>query len=163
MSASGAAVLLFAAAARLLQLAFTFGRTALPAGLFVPSLYIGACIGRCFGNFTAFVVGAGLAVGPKVHVEPGVFALVGAAAMLSGVSRTAVSLVVIMVELTGEYTYVVPLMCAVLTSKLVADSLAPSVYSVQSSLEGFTEETATVCVSATVADFVEPCREMNME
>eukprot|EP00929_Paragymnodinium_shiwhaense_P051365 TRINITY_DN25865_c0_g1_i4.p1 TRINITY_DN25865_c0_g1~~TRINITY_DN25865_c0_g1_i4.p1 ORF type:complete len:842 (-),score=154.45 TRINITY_DN25865_c0_g1_i4:187-2712(-) len=168
VSAWSNAALLLAAAVRLVQLACSFGQLALPAGLFVPSMYIGACLGRCLGNLTAFVVGTGLAAGSKVHVEPGIFALVGAAAMLSGVCRTTVSLVVIMVELTGEYTCVVPLMCAVLTSKLVADSLTPSIYAVQSALAGFTQEPdldaeAKLGLLATLAEFAEPCREMSLE
>jgi chloride channel 3/4/5 len=48
---------------------------------------------------------------------------VGAAASLAGVTRTTVSLAVIMFELTGTLSYVVPVMLAVLVAKTVADSL----------------------------------------
>lgn len=48
---------------------------------------------------------------------------VGAAATLAGVTRTTVSLVVIMLELTGSLNYVVPIMLAVLLAKTVADML----------------------------------------
>jgi hypothetical protein len=58
-------------------------------------------------------------------VIPGLYAMVGAAATLSGVTRTTVSLVVIMFELTDSLTYVVPLMLAVLVAKTVADALEP--------------------------------------
>jgi len=43
-------------------------------------------------------------------VTPGLYAMVGAAAMLGGVTRMTVSLVVIMFELTGGVRYIVPLM-----------------------------------------------------
>jgi H+/Cl- antiporter ClcA len=48
---------------------------------------------------------------------------VGAAATLAGVTRTTVSLVVIMIELTGSLNYVVPIMMAVLLAKTTADLL----------------------------------------
>ena len=43
--------------------------------------------------------------------------MVGAAATLGGVTRMTVSLVVIMFELTGGLTYILPLMVGVLVSK----------------------------------------------
>lgn len=48
---------------------------------------------------------------------------VGAAATLAGVTRTAVSLAVIMFELTSTLNYVVPVMLGVLIAKTVADGL----------------------------------------
>lgn len=50
-------------------------------------------------------------------------AMVGAAATLSGVTRTTVSLAVIMFELTGTLTYSVPVMLSVLVAKTIADAL----------------------------------------
>jgi len=49
----------------------------------------------------------------------------GAAAALSGVTRTTVSLAVIMFELTDTLTYAVPVMISVLVAKTVADMLEP--------------------------------------
>ena len=43
-------------------------------------------------------------------VTPGMYALVGAAAALGGVTRMTISLVVIMFELTGGLSYVIPIM-----------------------------------------------------
>ena len=54
-------------------------------------------------------------------MNPGLYAMVGAAASLSGVTRMTVSLVVIMYELTGGLLYIVPLMVATMTAKWVAD------------------------------------------
>jgi chloride channel 3/4/5 len=48
---------------------------------------------------------------------------VGAAATLAGVTRTTVSLAVIVLELTNTLNYVVPIMLAVLVAKTVADAL----------------------------------------
>ncbi|KAF5354712.1 hypothetical protein D9756_005341 [Leucocoprinus leucothites] len=62
---------------------------------------------------------------PSKGVIPGLYAMVGAAASLSGVTRTTVSLAVIMFELTDTLTYAVPVMLAVLVAKTVADALEP--------------------------------------
>ena len=48
---------------------------------------------------------------------------VGAAATLAGVTRTTVSLAVIVLELTATLNYVVPVMLGVLIAKTVADGL----------------------------------------
>jgi chloride channel 3/4/5 len=53
-----------------------------------------------------------------------VYALVGAAATLGGFTRMTVSLVVIIFELTGELSYILPVMLTVLVSKWVADAIA---------------------------------------
>ncbi|CAK9071979.1 unnamed protein product [Durusdinium trenchii] len=106
-SASLLMELLLAALIRLLQTILTFG-VPCPAGLFVPSLFTGAAIGR----FVGVIVQAAnheRQIFPRT-VEPGVYAMVGAAAVLGGVCRVTISLVAIMLELTGGMTYIVPFM-----------------------------------------------------
>lgn len=71
--------------------------------------------GSLFGRLLGQWVGNG---------SPGTYAMVGAGAFLAGVTRMTVSLVVIMVELTGDLEYVLPHMVAILIAKLVADSLS---------------------------------------
>jgi chloride channel 3/4/5 len=109
----------------------TFG-IKLPAGIFVPTLGVGACAGRILGIAVQYAYWAHpdarvfrVCGGDLDCVIPGLYAMVGAAAALSGVTRTTVSLVVIMFELTDTLTYVVPLMIAVLVAKTVADALEP--------------------------------------
>jgi chloride channel 3/4/5 len=109
----------------------TFG-IKLPAGIFIPTLGVGACAGRVLGIAVQYWhwrhPGAAVfsACGAeKDCVLPGLYAMVGAAAALSGVTRTTVSLVVIMFELTDTLAYVIPLMIAVLVAKTVADALEP--------------------------------------
>lgn len=51
------------------------------------------------------------------------YSQIGAAATLAGVTRTTVSLAVIVIELTGTLNYVVPVMLSVLVAKTVADGL----------------------------------------
>ncbi|KAG7098607.1 hypothetical protein E1B28_000530 [Marasmius oreades] len=109
----------------------TFG-IKLPAGIFIPTLGVGALAGRVFGIWmrywqyqrpeTPIFKACG---GDLDCIIPGLYAMVGAAATLSGVTRTTVSLAVIMFELTDTLTYAVPVMLAVLVAKTVADALEP--------------------------------------
>lgn len=58
---------------------------------------------------------------------PGGYATVGAAAFSGAVTHT-ISTSVIIFELTGQITYVIPILIAVLISNAVASLLAPSLY-----------------------------------
>ncbi|PBK81935.1 hypothetical protein ARMGADRAFT_1171198 [Armillaria gallica] len=109
----------------------TFG-IKVPAGIFIPSLGVGACAGRILGIFMQWLQmthpDAPIFKPCKGDLDciiPGLYAMVGAAASLSGVTRTTVSLAVIMFELTDTLTYAVPVMLAVLVAKGVADALEP--------------------------------------
>lgn len=93
---------------------------------------VGACAGRIVGilvqwaqfnypNSPMFAV----CNGDLNCVIPGLYAMVGAAASLSGVTRATISLAVIVFELTNTLTYAVPVMLAVLVAKTVADALEP--------------------------------------
>merc|ERR1711981_1017378 len=61
-------------------------------------------------------------------IDPGGFALIGAAAFFGGVSRLTISLTVIMMEITNDIRFLLPIMTAVLVAKLVADQLTHSLY-----------------------------------
>jgi chloride channel 3/4/5 len=109
----------------------TFG-IKVPAGIFIPTLGVGACAGRIVGLAVQYArwrwpaASVFSSCGEIEHcVIPGLYAMVGAAAALSGVTRTTVSLAVIMFELTDTLTYVVPVMLSVLVAKTVADALEP--------------------------------------
>jgi len=66
------------------------------------------------------------------------YAMVGAAAALGGVTRMTVSLVVIMFELTGGVKYIVPLMAAAMASKWVGDALGrEGIYDAHIGLNGY--------------------------
>jgi chloride channel 3/4/5 len=101
----------------------TFG-IKVPSGVIIPALDAGAFFGRLLGQLIP-------------SISPGIFAMVGSAAFLAGVSRMTVSLVVIMFELTGELEYVVPHMIAILVAKWVADAIGrDSVYDLAQSVLG---------------------------
>lgn len=70
-------------------------------------------------------------------IDPGVYSMVGAAAVLGGVCRMTISLVVIMLELTGGLDYVVPFMLAVLLAKVVGDTLNEGIYDLYIVMKGY--------------------------
>lgn len=99
-----------------------------PAGIFVPSMAIGATFGRMIGIlvkalYNAFPHAAFFsACQPDVPcITPGTYAFLGAAAALAGVTRITVAVVVIMFELTGALTYILPTMLVVMITKGVGD------------------------------------------
>jgi H+/Cl- antiporter ClcA len=59
----------------------------------------------------------------------GVFAIIGAAAMTSSVTRT-ISVAMIVFELTGSLSHSVPVLIGVLVSYAISNSLAMSVFDV---------------------------------
>lgn len=65
--------------------------------------------------------------GQTAQVVPGGYSTVGAAAFSGAVTHT-ISTSVIVFELTGQITYVIPILIAVLVSNAVASLLAPSIY-----------------------------------
>ncbi|CBQ73889.1 probable voltage-gated chloride channel (clc-a) [Sporisorium reilianum SRZ2] len=99
-----------------------------PAGIFVPSMAIGATFGRMVGILVKALYNAFphwslfSACQPDVPcITPGTYAFLGAAAALAGVTRITVAVVVIMFELTGALTYILPTMIVVGITKGVAD------------------------------------------
>eukprot|EP00667_Euglena_gracilis_P003164 EG_transcript_3172 len=123
--------LLIAGLLKTILMVFSIGLK-LPAGLFVPSLYTGACFGRLVGVLLRdfyeahpeWALFAECHHSPAQCVVPGVYAIVGAAAVLSGVTHMTICLAVIVFEITGDLEIVMPVMLAVLTSKLVSEMIA---------------------------------------
>jgi chloride channel 3/4/5 len=129
--------LLCACFIRLIQMTFTFG-CAVPCGLFVPSLYTGACLGRVVGiGMRHLAVATGGAIIAPAMVNPGVYAMVGAAAVLGGVCRVTISLVVICLELTGGSQIIPAFMLALLISKWVGDLFTGGIYDMCIELRGY--------------------------
>lgn len=92
-----------------------------PGGLFTPSLTLGALLGGLLGYvWGLFWPG----------VPPGLFAVVGAAAVLAATTHGPISAVVLVLELTGrDRSIILPLVLAVGTATLVARTIDPrSIY-----------------------------------
>ena len=115
--------LIYGALVKLILTIVTFG-CKVPSGIIIPALDAGAFCGRLIGQWIT-------------SINPGIFAMVGAASFLAGVSRMTISLTVIMFELTGELEYIVPNMTAIMISKWIADAIsAEGVYDLAQSVLG---------------------------
>jgi H+/Cl- antiporter ClcA len=96
-------------------------RSGVPGGLFTPSLTVGALLGAILGHaWSWFWPG----------VPPGLFAVLGAAAVIAATTQGPISTVILMMELTGrDRSFVLPLLLVVATATLVARSVEPrSIY-----------------------------------
>ena len=87
-------------------------------GIFMPSLFIGAMAGSAF----AVVV---VPLWTSSDLNPGAFALVGMAAVFSGVSRASFTSILIVFEITGDYALVLPLMLTVAIATVLTSRLHP--------------------------------------
>jgi CIC family chloride channel protein len=87
-------------------------------GIFAPSLFIGGTLGGAVGMLDRTLLG---------HVgEPvGAFALVGMGAVFAGIIRAPMTSVLIIVEMTGGYSLILPLMIANMTAYGLARSWRP--------------------------------------
>lgn len=99
-----------------------------PAGIFVPSMAIGASFGRTIGILVQALHEAypasvffSACQQDAPCITPGTYAFLGAAAALSGIMHITVSVVVIMFELTGALTYILPTMIVVGVTKAVSE------------------------------------------
>lgn len=98
-----------------------------PCGMFIPMMKIGASYGRLIGESVHYWFPNGLGYVNFVPVLPGGYAVVGSAAFSAAVTHS-VSVGVILFELTGQITHIVPVMIAVLIANYVASLLQPSMY-----------------------------------
>ncbi|XP_058509108.1 H(+)/Cl(-) exchange transporter 7 isoform X1 [Solea solea] len=108
---------------------WTYG-LAVSAGVFIPSLLIGAAWGRLCG-----ILLAAITTPAPLWADPGKYALIGAAAQLGGIVRMTLSLTVIMVEATGNVTYGLPIMLVLMTSKIVGDYFVEGLYDIHIKLQ----------------------------
>ncbi|HEX2895811.1 MAG TPA: chloride channel protein [Marmoricola sp.] len=87
-------------------------------GVFAPSLFIGAMLGSAFGEIV-HQADPGLA-GPI-----GAYGLIGMGAVFAGAARAPITAVVIMFELTGQYSIILPLMTAIVLASGISHRLTP--------------------------------------
>jgi len=96
-------------------------RCGAPGGLFTPSLTVGALLGAVLGHAWSWL---------WPGVPPGLFALLGAAAVLAATTQGPISTVVLMMELTArDRSFILPLLLVCATATLVARTIEPrSIY-----------------------------------
>ncbi|XP_063220427.1 chloride channel protein 2 isoform X2 [Bacillus rossius redtenbacheri] len=99
-----------------------------PSGSFIPVFKVGAALGRIMGEVMSILFPSGVSYGGSINpIIPGGYATVGACAFSGAVTHT-ISVSVIVFEMTGQITHIIPIMIAVLISNAVAALLQPSIY-----------------------------------
>jgi CIC family chloride channel protein len=72
-------------------------------GAFAPSLFIGAMLGGSYGGFLGRFF-------PHIVTEPAAFVLVGMGGVLAGVAKVPVAAIIMVAEMTGGYSLILPMM-----------------------------------------------------
>ena len=90
--------------------------TGAPGGIFAPLLALGAMIGLGVGQLMHLLL-------PTVVTQPEVFAVVGMAAYFAAIVRAPLTGVILILEMTGNYWQLLPLMTACFCAYLVAEHL----------------------------------------
>jgi CIC family chloride channel protein len=100
----GMGMLLLLAVMKIVATSFTISSGG-SGGVFGPSMLIGGMIGGSYGQLIAHLV-------PEAHINPAAFVLVGMGGFFAGVSKTPLTSIVMVSEMTGSYSLLVPLMLA---------------------------------------------------
>ncbi len=90
--------------------------TGAPGGIFAPLLALGALIGLGVGEATHLFA-------PRLVPVPAIFAVVGMAAYFTAIVRAPLTGVVLIIEMTGNYAQMLPLLVACFGAYVVAEGL----------------------------------------
>ena len=92
--------------------------TGTPGGMFAPTLFIGAMLGAAVG-------GAEHVLLPHLTGSPGTYALVGMGVLFAGFLRAPMTSVFMVLEVSGNYSIILPVMVANTFAYLIARGLQP--------------------------------------
>jgi CIC family chloride channel protein len=85
-------------------------------GIFAPLLVLGGLLGLLVGKLSQDIL-------PAAVPEPEAFAVVGMAAAFAGIVRCPLTGIVLIIEMTGHYELILPLMVASFTASIIADEI----------------------------------------
>jgi chloride channel protein, CIC family len=105
-------LLLVLCAAKIVATVLSYGSGG-AGGIFAPSLFIGGMLGGAIGELDVALL-------DHAADTKGAFALVGMGAMFAGIIRAPMTSVLIIFEMTGSYSLILPLMIANMTSYMLA-------------------------------------------
>jgi len=118
--------LLLLFAAKLVAVDLTLG-SGQSGGIFAPALFLGGALGAAYGAL----------LHPLLPIHVGGFAMVGMAAMVAAATRAPLTAILILFEMTGEYSIILPLMLACIVATLVSQRLlADSIFTLKFTLRG---------------------------
>ncbi len=90
--------------------------TGAPGGIFAPLLVLGALLGLAVGQITH-------QISPGLAPEPAAFAVVGMAAYFTAIVRAPLTGVVLIMEMTGNYSQMLPLLVSCFSAYVVTELL----------------------------------------
>ena len=94
-------------------------------GVFAPALFMGAMLGSAFGLGAHDLL-------PAATAGAGAYGLVGMGAVFAAAGRAPITAVIIVFELTGDYSVILPLMLAVVIATAISRRLsADSIYTLK--------------------------------
>ncbi|MFI9274047.1 chloride channel protein [Kitasatospora sp. NPDC052896] len=94
-------------------------------GVFAPSLFTGAMLGAAFGTTAQHLA-------PGITGPVGAYGLIGMGAVFAGAARAPITAVIILFELTGEYSIILPMMTAIVLATGVSRALShDTIYSLK--------------------------------
>lgn len=139
--------------AKLLATAITVGAGTV-GGVFTPTMFLGAGAGALFGVTLHHF-------GCAINVPAGAFALVGMGATLSGTTRSPLLAMIMVFEISLDYSIMPPLMLGCVVSVLVSRQLhKESVYTEHMKLKGLSllreTEQSGAAMDKTVGDLMQP-------
>jgi CIC family chloride channel protein len=90
-----------------------------PGGMFAPTLFIGAMLGASVGGVEHILV-------PHLAASPGTYALVGMGVLFAGFLRAPMTSVFMVLEVSGNYSIIVPVIVANTIAYAIARGLQPA-------------------------------------
>ncbi len=94
-------------------------------GVFAPSLFMGAALGGLFGICVQGIPFFDIA-------SPGAYALVGMSAVVAGTTHAPIQAILILVEMTGNYEIILPIMISCVISNIVSKKIeSGSIYTLK--------------------------------
>ncbi|KAG6595872.1 Chloride Channel (ClC) Family [Phytophthora cinnamomi] len=119
-----------------------------PSGIVTPVFAIGAALGRLFGEMVVILSEGELSIGG--------YAVVGAASFTAGVTGT-ISIAVIVFELTGQLSYMIPVLLCVIVGRAVTRIFSLDMYETmarQKNLPQWPDLTKQISYSLTAGDLM---------
>ncbi len=99
-------------------------------GIFAPSLFMGAMLGFFYGSFVHLLF-------PDITAGPGAYALVAMGGLVAGTTRAPITAIIIVFELTYDYSIILPLMITCIISTILSSKFSrESIYTLKLLLRG---------------------------
>lgn len=86
-------------------------------GLFAPSLFIGAVLGRFCGEIFAILL-------PSMNISPEAYAVVGMGALLAATTHAPMTAIFLLIEITASYDVILPILLTSIIGTIISQKLS---------------------------------------